>query len=102
MSGIPVLATDIGGLPEAVGDGGILLGEDATAEAWVEALSRLWDDEATYTRYVVRAEQQARRSDTMPEVVGDRFEQLLWRAQGRRGEARRFGSPRRRRAASSR
>lgn len=39
--GVPVLASDIGGLPEAVGAGGVLLSPSAGAEVWAEALERI-------------------------------------------------------------
>jgi glycosyltransferase involved in cell wall biosynthesis len=43
-SGIPVLASDRGGLPESVGPGGTILPHDAPAEAWAAELRRLWHD----------------------------------------------------------
>jgi glycosyltransferase involved in cell wall biosynthesis len=77
MSGIPVLASNIGGLPEAVSDGGVLLDPDATAETWLRRLSALWDDDAVYRRSVGMAAQRGRRSDLAPRVAGDRFESLI-------------------------
>jgi glycosyltransferase involved in cell wall biosynthesis len=43
-----VVATNIGGLPEAVGDGGVLIDVDAGADAWAQAVHALWSDEALY------------------------------------------------------
>jgi glycosyltransferase involved in cell wall biosynthesis len=43
ISGIPILASDRGGLPESVGPGGILVDPDADISDWEKALSRLWD-----------------------------------------------------------
>jgi glycosyltransferase involved in cell wall biosynthesis len=77
MAGIPVLAASIGGLPEAVGEGGVLLDAEASVEVWSRTLSSLWDDEATYQRYVGLAERRSRRADLAPRTVGDRFESLL-------------------------
>lgn len=48
INGIPVLASKIGGLPEAVGPGGILLDPHAPAEKWALTLQRLWNDQETY------------------------------------------------------
>jgi glycosyltransferase involved in cell wall biosynthesis len=48
FSGIPVVASDIGGLPEAVGPGGVLLDPEGSAEVWAEAVRRLWTDNAYY------------------------------------------------------
>jgi glycosyltransferase involved in cell wall biosynthesis len=49
FSGIPVLASDRGGLPEAVGDGGVLLGATEPVERWVRELRRLWNDNTYYS-----------------------------------------------------
>jgi glycosyltransferase involved in cell wall biosynthesis len=48
FSGIPVIASDRGGLPESVGPGGLLLDPDGPITPWVEAVRRLWFDEASY------------------------------------------------------
>ena len=44
FSGIPVIATQLGGLPESVGPGGLLIARDAPIETWVEAVERVWRD----------------------------------------------------------
>jgi glycosyltransferase involved in cell wall biosynthesis len=48
VSGIPVVASKKGGLPEAVGPGGILLDYEAPIEQWADVVSRLWSDAALY------------------------------------------------------
>jgi glycosyltransferase involved in cell wall biosynthesis len=48
FNGIPVVASDRGGLRESVGPGGVLLDPDGPVEPWVEAVRRLWSDEAYY------------------------------------------------------
>ncbi|MFD2239242.1 glycosyltransferase [Aureimonas populi] len=48
FSGIPLVASRCGGLPEAVGPGGILLDPKAPAELWAEAVKRLWHDHDFY------------------------------------------------------
>lgn len=48
FSGVPLLASRRGGLPESVGPGGLLVDPDAPIDAWVAALRRLWDDKAFY------------------------------------------------------
>lgn len=48
FSGIPVVASNIGGLPEAVGPGGVLLDPKGPLEPWVEAVKRLWGDDDFY------------------------------------------------------
>jgi len=47
-NGIPVVASDRGGLPEAVGPGGTILPFDACADVWAWEVSRLWHDRTTY------------------------------------------------------
>lgn len=48
VSGIPVIASRIGGLVESVGPGGILVPPDAPAQVWTEALRSVWDDQSRY------------------------------------------------------
>lgn len=48
FSGIPVLASDSGGLPESVGPGGVLLRRDEPADLWADHLRRIWGDPAVY------------------------------------------------------
>ena len=71
--GIPVLASDRGGLPESVGPGGILVEHDALPARWCEALSRMWDDHATYAALVEAAQRYAMRPEIQPGVLVDRF-----------------------------
>lgn len=44
FSGIPVLSSSMGGLPESVGPGGILLDRCDPPALWAERLRMLWDD----------------------------------------------------------
>lgn len=60
-SGIPVIGSRRGGLPEAIGEGGVLLDPDGPIEEWTAAVRRLWDDEAEYARLVEAAHAAARR-----------------------------------------
>ena len=48
FSGIPVLGSRQGGLPEAIGPGGVTLPADAPTADWVAALRRMWDDAGHY------------------------------------------------------
>lgn len=43
-SGIPVIGSRRGGLPEAIGTGGIVLDHDAPLSDWIAALRSVWDD----------------------------------------------------------
>ncbi|MFC6490471.1 glycosyltransferase [Nitratireductor sp. GCM10026969] len=76
-SGIPVLATQIGGLGEAVGPGGILLPPQAELSEWIAALRSLWDDSTLYEslsqaakRYAERPKlDRARQIEQMEEIL---------------------------------
>jgi len=72
LNGIPVLSSNRGGLPETIGDGGLLFDiparytpetrEIPTAEEvepWVETIIRLWDDAAEYERWCHAARERA-------------------------------------------
>ena len=72
-SGIPVLASHRGGLPESVGPGGILVEHDAPPARWREALSSMWDDHATYATLVTAAERHAMRPEIQPAALVDKF-----------------------------
>lgn len=68
INGIPVLGSDVGGLPEAIGPGGMVVDPRGPIEAWERALRAMWSDAATYarlsdeaTRFSARPMMQPRR-----------------------------------------
>jgi glycosyltransferase involved in cell wall biosynthesis len=67
FSGIPVIASDRGGLPESVGPGGVVLSHDARAELWVDAIRGLWFDRCRYDRLSQAALHYSDRADIDPE-----------------------------------
>lgn len=69
LNGIPVLATRIGGLPESVGDGGLLFDLDAEPRAWAEVIERLFDDESCHLELSRRALQRTRAAELAPETL---------------------------------
>lgn len=73
FSGIPVIASNSGGLPESVGPGGLLVEPSDSLEAWKEALSRLWDDREQYQAYADAAIQHAQRAEIKPDVLIRKF-----------------------------
>jgi len=79
FSGIPVLASNKGGLPESVGPGGIQLDPDGPIENWVEALRRMWFDKAFYADLSAKALAYAERPQINPER---QIDLLLETAQG--------------------
>jgi glycosyltransferase involved in cell wall biosynthesis len=69
VSGIPVLASTRGGLPESVGPGGILVDPTASLDCWERALARMWDDDAEYERLAELARQHSRRPEFQPAAI---------------------------------
>jgi glycosyltransferase involved in cell wall biosynthesis len=71
FSGIPVLGSDIGGLPEAIGPGGVVVGVKDPIENWVSALKRLWHDQDWYREKSKQAITYAQRPqlDIVQQVV---------------------------------
>jgi len=72
-SGIPILARAVGGIPETLSEGGILLPAAAQAEAWAETLERLLSDLALYDRLSAAARRNVRRAAFAPAALGRRF-----------------------------
>jgi glycosyltransferase involved in cell wall biosynthesis len=77
VSGIPVLASDRGGLPEAVGPGGMLIASDAPLTTWAAALRRMWDDRAYHRHLTNAALAHSRRPEIDCETQLARFVELL-------------------------
>jgi glycosyltransferase involved in cell wall biosynthesis len=59
FSGIPVLASDIGGLRESVGGGGILVPPSSPVERWADELRSLYARPDLHQEFSVRAREQA-------------------------------------------
>jgi glycosyltransferase involved in cell wall biosynthesis len=77
VSGIPVLASRRGGLPEAVGPGGVLLDSSEPAETWAAALQRLWVDKVYYQRLSEAALVYSRRPELDAEKQLDSFIKVI-------------------------
>lgn len=77
FSGIPVVASARGGLPEAVGPGGILMDPGADADAWAEAVRRLWNDQAFYAEKSRAARAHADRPEMNPARQIDRLLEIF-------------------------
>lgn len=73
-AGCAVLATHAGGLPEAVGDGALLV-EPGDVEALADALERSLQDAALRADLAARGRANARRFTA--EAMGDRYAELL-------------------------
>ena len=79
-SGIPVVGSRRGGLPEAIGTGGVVLDYDAPLEDWVEAVRRLWSDKQEYERLSAAARTFSERPELDPERQFAIFFSLLDKA----------------------
>ncbi len=82
FSGIPVIASAIGGLPEAVGPGGILLSPDAPTEDWAAAVNRLWTDAEYYNALSIEVLHHASRPAINCQTQMDLWEQSLLKVIG--------------------
>jgi glycosyltransferase involved in cell wall biosynthesis len=79
MSGIPVIAAAVGGLPESVGAGGMLIATDAPPAEWADTLRALWHDDDVYAAQVARAQHETANGTTSAAAVAEQFEELLER-----------------------
>src|SRR5262249_48884009 len=66
LSGIPVVASERGGLPESVGRGGILLPIGHPIAGWSDAVESLFRDEVKYRRLSRLARRHAARPEIAP------------------------------------
>jgi glycosyltransferase involved in cell wall biosynthesis len=80
ISGIPCIASRRGGLPEAVGGGGILLDPKDPIETWVTALRRLWEDERLYDQLSSSALAHSQRVELDWSSQVGKWEQAVVRA----------------------
>jgi glycosyltransferase involved in cell wall biosynthesis len=80
INGIPTVASGLGGLPESVGPGGILVTPPDSLTAWLDALARVWDDERQYEQLSERAREHSRRPELSVDPVTHRFEELIAQA----------------------
>ena len=71
--GIPVIASARGGLPESVGDGGMLIEDYLEPAAWVEAMAPLLSDDQAYRDASARAMRHAGSAEFMPKELARRL-----------------------------
>jgi glycosyltransferase involved in cell wall biosynthesis len=74
VSGIPVVAANIGGLPESTGPGGVLLDPSAPAADWAAEIKRLWTDEEHYQQTSQAALHYSQRAE-----LDLAHQSLLWK-----------------------
>lgn len=94
-SGIPVVASRIGGIPTTVGEGGVLLAPDAPPEEWAAAVEGLLGDPEAYERLSRKALENAARPEFSPDRIVTRFLEIagahLRRARGPAAAAQAVG-----------
>lgn len=76
-NGIPVVASDVPGLDESVGTGGVLVDSDGPVHAWTSVLERLQTDEVYYNELVDAAFRHSKREEIQPEYLTEIFEHEL-------------------------
>ena len=76
-NGIPVVASDVPGLNESVGTGGVVLDPEGSINAWTSVLERLQTDEVYYNELVDAALKHSKRTEIQPEYLTEIFEHEL-------------------------
>lgn len=71
--GIPVIASVRGGLPESVGDGGLLIKDYRNVDAWVEAVESVLGDKRRYDELSDKALEHARSPRFTPPELAKSF-----------------------------
>jgi len=71
--GIPVIASARGGLPESVGEGGMLIQDYRNVDRWIDAIGQVLANPVTYTEWAQRALRHARADDFVPAQLAHRF-----------------------------
>jgi len=87
FSGIPVIASARGGLPEAVGPGGIILEHDAPAAMWAHEVAELWSNRCRYERLSAAALDHSMRPALDPDCHVTKLVETLRMFIGLNGEA---------------
>jgi glycosyltransferase involved in cell wall biosynthesis len=80
FAGIPVVASNSGGLPESVGPGGILIARDAPIAEWVNAVRGLWSDENRWRAMSDAARRYSSRDALSPARQIEEIEAVLLQA----------------------
>lgn len=75
-NGIPVVASDIGGIPEALGEGGLLLPATDPAERWAQAIESVLGNPALYQRLSSAGTAHARQAQFDADTTVTTFAQL--------------------------
>jgi glycosyltransferase involved in cell wall biosynthesis len=77
INGIPVLGSNRGGLPQAIGPGGLTVNAEAPIADWLAALSRISDNPEIYEEYARAARDYSKRPDIQPAAIVARLHEIL-------------------------
>lgn len=77
FSGIPVIGSDRGGLPEAIGPGGVVISFDEPAERWASEVERMFTDEEHWRQLSLAAFGYSRRPQLNPRLQVQEIERVL-------------------------
>jgi len=80
FSGIPTLGSNKGGLPEAIGPGGISLPPTAPIEVWHNKLRKMWEDSEYYSTLSAAAQGYALRPELTWQNQSALWNQMLQEA----------------------
>jgi glycosyltransferase involved in cell wall biosynthesis len=77
LNGIPVVAADAGGIPYALGEGGLLVRPKDSPSAYADAIRRLRTEDGLRAKLSERALRNTRRPELEPEGQVDEFVRLV-------------------------
>lgn len=77
INGIPVLGSNHGGLPQAIGLGGLTVDATAPIADWLAAFSRIWDDPESYDEFARAARAYSKRAEVQPDAIIAKLQQIL-------------------------
>jgi len=77
INGIPVLGSNRGGLPEAIGPGGLTVVHDASVADWLAAFARLWDDRKSHEEFARAARAYSKRPEVQPDTIITKLQHVL-------------------------
>ena len=78
-NGIPVIASDVGGIPEAMGDSGVLLAPSDPPERWAEVIEEVLSNPNFYSKLSKNAIANAERKEFKATEVSARFMEMAKR-----------------------
>jgi glycosyltransferase involved in cell wall biosynthesis len=69
LNGIPVIASGVGGLPESVGSGGIVVDPASSVETWASEIERLFTDPVHHAALSRRAFERSQSPELAPQTI---------------------------------